>query len=64
MQKNIINFFAAPSADDYAHCIGAIYTVKNQIYDYPLESNQIKNLNLGYEFSLSDEKRMIIWAKK
>ena len=57
-------FFAAPSADDYAHCIGAIYTVKNQIYDYPLESNQIKNLNLGYEFSLSDEKRMIIWAKK
>ena len=43
--------------------IGAIYTVKNQIYDYPLESNQIKNLNLGYEFSLSDEKNDYLGKK-
>lgn len=58
------NFFVAPSADDYSHCIGSIFSYKSIFLKEKLKSNQLSNLDLGYEFSDNDEAKTIKWAKK
>jgi carbamoyltransferase len=65
-RRHGMRFFAAPSADDYSHCIGSAYGVllnANHELTPEVRPGVISTLGLGYEFSQHDEQKACDWAR-
>ena len=58
-------FYAAPSGDDYSHCISVAYVDESLRRGDSFQSKfaQLDRLDLGYRFSASDESNVCEWAR-